>query len=290
MITLDHAFALATEHKVPIAALTTVILAILINRLFFSNPSADTIAKKGVPTSRVFQWDPFYGLDMVYSQIRALKNDYYLEWLRRLHRNRPKTFSINFFGIKQICTIEGENLKAIQATNFKDFGLEPMRRKTKGGMPFADKGISTADGKNWEFARYLVKPFFYREVYASIDRVRPYVDKFMTLLPQEDGVTFDAQPLVQRWVSTPPPIHTCYTDSLVPRSHQRVHLRRVNGLNGLSRACRHNLDNANSPSRRPSSCSILPIPLGFQLELVARSCVQSARLCQRAHSKHLCRD
>jgi cytochrome P450 monooxygenase len=100
---------------------------------------------------------------MVYSQIRTLKNDYYLEWLRRLHRlhrSRPRTLSIRFFGIRQICTIEGENLKAIQATNLKDFGLKPMHRKTKGGMPFADKGISTTDGKNWEFARYLVKPFF----------------------------------------------------------------------------------------------------------------------------------
>ncbi|KAM0342045.1 hypothetical protein ACHAPU_009773 [Fusarium lateritium] len=197
MISLQHLIELATVHKVPVSALAGVTLIILINRLFFSN-TKDT-AKKGVATSRVFQWDPFYGLDMVYSQVKALKNDYYLDWLRRLHRNRPKTFSINFFGIRQICTIESENLKAIQATNFKDFGLEPMRRKTKGAMPFADKGISTTDGKNWEFARFLVKPFFYREVYASIDRVRPYVDKLMTMLPQEDGVEFDAQPLIQRW-------------------------------------------------------------------------------------------
>jgi cytochrome P450 monooxygenase len=202
MISLDHLIELATAHKVPVTAVASIILITLINRLFFnSGLNSEEVAKKGVSTSRVFQWDPFYGLDMVYSQVKALKNDYYLEWLRRLHHNRPKTFSINFFGIRQICTIESENLKAIQATNFKDFGLEPMRRKTKGAMPFADKGISTTDGKNWEFARFLVKPFFYREVYASIDRIRPYVDKLMTLLPEEDGVEFDAQPLIQRWVS-----------------------------------------------------------------------------------------
>lgn len=202
MLSVEHLLEAAQDHKVPVAALTTVVLLIIVNRLFYNNGlTAEEIAKKGVAPPRVFQLDPFYGLDMVWSQLRALKNHYYLEWLRKLHANRPKTFSINFFGIKQICTIEGENLKAIQATNFKDFGLEPMRRKTKGGMPFADKGISTTDGKNWEFARYLVKPFFYREVYASVDRVRPYVDKFMTLLPKEDGVTFDAQPLIQRWVS-----------------------------------------------------------------------------------------
>ncbi|KAG9258407.1 uncharacterized protein F5Z01DRAFT_670126 [Emericellopsis atlantica] len=89
----------------------------------------------------------------MYSQIRVLKDGYYLNWLQRLHKNRPKTFSISFFGIRQICTLEIENLK--------------------------------------EFARYLVNSFFYREVYSRID--------LMTLLPQEDGVTFDAQPLIQRW-------------------------------------------------------------------------------------------
>lgn len=233
MLDLEHLTAAALEHKVPVAALTTVVALIIIHRLFYSaSLSQEEIAKKGVAPPQLFQWDPFYGLDMVYSQISALKHHYYLEWLRRLHANRPKTFAINFFGIKQICTIEGENLKAIQATNFKDFGLEPMRRKTKGGMPFADKGISTTDGKNWEFARYLVKPFFYREVYASIDRVRPYVDKFMTLLPKEDGITFDAQPLIQRWVSPILCYRKKYTKRQVLGSYIRIHLWRVDGVYG----------------------------------------------------------
>lgn len=226
MLSFEHLFSEIEEHKAPVAALATVALLLIVHRFFYTNgPTAEEIAKRGVAPPQVFQWDPFYGLDMAYSQLRALKNHTYLEWLRKLHANRPKTFSINFFGIKQICTIEGENLKAIQATNFKDFGLEPMRRKNGGGMPFADKGISTTDGKNWEFARYLVKPFFYREVYASIDRVRPYVDKFMTLLPKEDGVTFDAQPLIQRWVS----YSCCYDRDSVNTSvlgpYFRVHLR-----------------------------------------------------------------
>lgn len=181
-----------------LAALGVSVLVVLLARLFRESTKGSEAGCK--PVTRVRQWEPFLGLDMVYSQLQALKRNYYLEWLRNLHKGKPKTFAITFMGVKQICTTEGENLKAIQATNFKDFGLEPMRRKTKGAMPFADKGISTTDGKNWEFARFLVKPFFYREVYASIDRIDPYVRKFFTLLPEEDGVTFDIQPLIQRWV------------------------------------------------------------------------------------------
>ncbi|EHK20480.1 uncharacterized protein TRIVIDRAFT_49165 [Trichoderma virens Gv29-8] len=185
------------SHTVTISALCVSVLVVFLSRLFNESTKGTDFGCK--PVTRVKQWEPFWGLDMVYSQLQALKRNYYLDWLRKLHNGRPKTFAIKFMGVKQICTIEGENLKAIQATNFKDFGLEPMRRKTKGAMPFADKGISTTDGKDWEFARFLVKPFFYREVYASIDRIDPYINRLFTLLPKEEGVTFDIQPLIQRW-------------------------------------------------------------------------------------------
>ncbi|KAL6895172.1 cytochrome P450 [Trichoderma longibrachiatum] len=197
MLLYEYVNNLGGSHVATLAALGVSVLVVLLARLFRESTKGSEAGCK--PVTRVRQWEPFLGLDMVYSQLQALKRNYYLEWLRNLHKGKPKTFAITFMGVKQICTTEGENLKAIQATNFKDFGLEPMRRKTKGAMPFADKGISTTDGKNWEFARFLVKPFFYREVYASIDRIDPYVRKFFTLLPEEDGVTFDIQPLIQRW-------------------------------------------------------------------------------------------
>ena len=140
------------------------------------------------------------GLDTVISQIRALRQDRYLEWLRDLHANMPKTFSLNYFGGRWIYSTEPEILKAVYATNFKDFGVAPIRRHTKGSMPFADKGINTTDGEDWLFSKNLIKPFFERDVYTDTDRIAMYADRFMTLFPK-DGETFDVQPLIQLWVS-----------------------------------------------------------------------------------------
>ena len=68
-------------------------------------------------------------------------------------------------------------------------------------MPFADKGVNTTDGEDWEFSRLLIKPFFERNVYTDTDRIKVHADHFLSLIPA-DGETFDAQPLVQRWVIT----------------------------------------------------------------------------------------
>lgn len=151
------------------------------------------------PIPKRRQWDPLWGFDMAFSQFRALRGHYFIPWLAKMHTNMPKTFSINFLGVRQIYTVEPENLKALTAINWKDFGISPIRRNSKASMPFADKGVNTVDGDDWVFSRFLIKPFFYREVYTSTDRIAPFVDHFLRLLP-EDGKAFNVQPHLQRWV------------------------------------------------------------------------------------------
>lgn len=143
--------------------------------------------------------DPIWGLDVVLGMAKALKNNYFLEWLNAIHRNMPKTFVVNFVGSRFIYTIEPENMKAMSAINWQDFAVGPMRRNNKATHPFADKGVNTVDGKEWEFSRFLIKPFFMREAFTNTKRLSRHVDRMMDLFPN-DGETFDIQPLVQRWV------------------------------------------------------------------------------------------
>ncbi|KAK0120179.1 hypothetical protein ONS95_011585 [Cadophora gregata] len=180
--------------------LSSGIIAIFLSKLFARSAEENRIQKANgcQPVARYWQWEPFLGLDLVFTMVRALRTNKYLEWLSNLHANMPKTFSIIFFGGRWIYTTEPEILKAVYATNFKDFGVSPIRRHSKGSYPFADKGINTTDGEDWEFSKFLVKPFFEREVYTSLLRIEQHVDKFMTLLPK-DGETFDIQPLLQLW-------------------------------------------------------------------------------------------
>lgn len=144
--------------------------------------------------------DPFLGLDVVVGMAKSLKQDYFLVWLNKIHENKPKTFVVNFVGSRFIYTIEPENMKSMSAINWKDFAVGPMRRNNKATHPFADKGVNTVDGKEWEFSRLLIKPFFMREAFANTRRLSKHVDRLLDHFP-EDGETFNIQPLVQRWVS-----------------------------------------------------------------------------------------
>lgn len=188
-----------TTHNLAGVCLTFGLLGLLLRKLASYARRHDGGQPKGCePVTRYPQWDPILGLDLVLGQLRALRHDCYLEWLRNLHAGMPKTFSINYFGMRWIYSIEPEILKAVYATNFKDFGVAPIRRHTKGSMPFADKGVNTTDGDDWAFSRLLIKPFFERDVYTNTDRIAPFADRLLALLPA-DGETVDVQPLMQRW-------------------------------------------------------------------------------------------
>lgn len=150
------------------------------------------------------QLDPFLGLDVAFSMVASVRNHTMLLWLRNLHvKGKAKTISYNFFGTRFIHTTEPENMKALFATPvWKDFGVAPLRRNNRATMPFADKGVGTVDGHEWEISKSLIKPYFAREAVNNTQRLETHTDDLLSLVPK-DGSTFDIQELLQRWVFLP---------------------------------------------------------------------------------------
>lgn len=70
--------------------------------------------------------------------------------LERYREFNVNSFQVTVLGRTFISTIEPENVKAILATNFKDFGLG-QREEAFG--PLLGKGIFTSDGAHWEHSR-----------------------------------------------------------------------------------------------------------------------------------------
>lgn len=147
------------------------------------------------------QLDPFMGLDMAFRTVDAAKNHTLLQWLSKLHiTGKAKTVTFSFFGQRFVHTIEPENMKALFATPvWTDFGVGALRRNNHATMPFADKGVGTTDGQDWEFSRMIIKPYFVREAFSNTQRLEKHTDNLLSLIP-EDGSTFDMQVLLQRWV------------------------------------------------------------------------------------------
>lgn len=68
----------------------------------------------------------------------------------RLHRELGNTFSLVLLSQPAIITIEPENVKAVLATQFHDFGIG---KRYRGMGALLGHGIFTSDGAHWERSR-----------------------------------------------------------------------------------------------------------------------------------------
>jgi len=158
--------------------------------------------KKGCGTIPAYpQLDPVLGLDVAFAMVASLRKHTYLAWLRGLHAaTKAKTIRYNILGTRFIHTAEPENMKAMFASPvWKDFGVGPLRRNNRATMPFADKGVGTVDGHEWEVSRAIIKPYFARDAVINTQRLEKHTDNLLNLVPR-DGSAFDMQALMQRWV------------------------------------------------------------------------------------------
>ena len=102
------------------------------------------------PIRRVPQPERIIGYELYRTQVTALKNKNSLDVNLRRYMDNGVTWSVVMMGKTFINTIDPENVQALLATNFKDFGLAE-RRSAFG--PLLGKGIFTTDGKGWEHSR-----------------------------------------------------------------------------------------------------------------------------------------
>ena len=149
---------------------------------------------------RFKHYEPFLGLDLLYSMAMALKEHRFLNWQKEFFAGQnAKTFEATLLGSRMLYSSEPENMKAMSTSVEQDFGVEPIRNGNGAVTPFTHHGTSTSDGDVWKYSRNLIKPYFDRDGYRNLDRLMVHVDKLLELVPL-DNSTFDLQPLLQRWV------------------------------------------------------------------------------------------
>jgi cytochrome P450 len=122
-----------------------------------------------------------------------------LETTTRLFNEIGKTYKTKRGGRVFLRTCDPEVTKAVLSTQFENFGLQPIRYE--GGKSFFGNGMLVTDGAQWKNSRTLIRPTFDVAHIANLDRLGPFVDQFMRLLPR-DGSTIDLLPLLKRLVSS----------------------------------------------------------------------------------------
>ncbi|KAF7934179.1 uncharacterized protein EAE97_008539 [Botrytis byssoidea] len=103
------------------------------------------------------------------------------------------TFAAVLLGNPMIATIDQLNVQTMLGSNFKDYGVQPLRRSAT--LPFLGEGVFTMDGSFWQHPRTLMRPTFTRANVANLPSFEKNLQKFFKLLP-EDGSTVDLKPLL----------------------------------------------------------------------------------------------
>lgn len=151
-----------------------------------------------LPVKKYPTKDPFFGIDMFRETLRRLKERKILEdHVTRFERmgNNTRTITFPSLGRQITFTIEPENLKTIQALDFKKWSLG--RRRKIAFTPFLGVGIFTSDGADWQHSREMLRPNFVRSQVADLDTFETHIQHLIEAIPR-DRSTVDLQDLFFR--------------------------------------------------------------------------------------------
>ena len=138
------------------------------------------VTKLGSLAPRVGSYLPF-GADVLYRSIRHSQNDTdldFFEWLFTWSPNKhSKTIEVDLVQQHWIFTADPDNIKAILATQFHDFGkgkqfYEDMK-------PFLGDGIFNTDGQQWHNSRQLIRPQFVKNRVADLEIFEKHLQRLM---------------------------------------------------------------------------------------------------------------
>ncbi|TVY93097.1 Cytochrome P450 monooxygenase [Lachnellula willkommii] len=181
----------------PLFALVLIfsILYALLRKVYLSLSRQKFSSKHGCkPALRLPQRERLIGFDLLKEQMLAAKNHKLLEAMSNRSAKYGNTYTATMMGQSYIVTNEPENLKAVLAMNFQDFGL---RGRKESFGPLLGNGIFTSDGMSWKHSRALIRPSFVKAQVSNFDIFENHIQSLISLLPR-DFSTVDLQPLFFR--------------------------------------------------------------------------------------------
>lgn len=140
--------------------------------------------------------DPIFGVDWVLRMLRGLKACEALQIIQQCFETIGHTFVVKPFGEYVVMTDEPENIKAILSTNFEDWPLAGPRLHTVLGV-LGPNSIFSANGKAWQKARAMLRPFFARDQIADLGCFDCHISNLINRIPR-DGEVFDLQELLYK--------------------------------------------------------------------------------------------
>ncbi|KAI1802482.1 glycoside hydrolase family 20 protein [Daldinia bambusicola] len=132
------------------------------------------LRRLGVRGTQIKSTLPF-GLSLIKDQVLASINHTSYETYLQMVGNLPKfTGESNLLGLRVVMTADPENIKAVLATQFSEFGKGEEFHK--GWSEFLGDSIFTTDGQQWHASRQLLRPQFLRERISDLHCFESHLD------------------------------------------------------------------------------------------------------------------
>lgn len=126
------------------------------------------------------------GFDFIYRAIRsALTHQNLAFWRQMFGETRSETAEAWLAGRRIVFTIDPENIKAILATQFGDYGKgEPFHQEWKA---FLGDSIFTTDGTLWHNSRQLLRPQFIKDRVSDLHVFETHIQTLFRASKQRLG-------------------------------------------------------------------------------------------------------
>jgi cytochrome P450 len=180
--------AIMDNHiSIPSLLLGAVVLYVLYTAAVISRKNA-RILRLGARAPIRPKYAP-WGLDFVYDYVGyALKDQMYEMWVIMYQKwAGPNHYTIEAGASRRmIFTAEPENIKAILATQFKEYGKGEQFRKD--WHAFLGDGIFTTDGQLWHNSRQLIRPQFIKDRLSNIEVFEEHVQILLSMIGHKQEV------------------------------------------------------------------------------------------------------
>ncbi|KAK9364725.1 cytochrome P450 [Lipomyces kononenkoae] len=121
----------------------------------------------------------FFGIGRIRTIMRFLRAHKLLEYMTADFGKHGTTFGASVLGQQNIWTIEPENIKALLATKFNDYGLGT---RYNAFFPLLGDGIFTLDNEGWAHSRAMLRPQFTRHQVSDVAKLEPHVRNLISRL------------------------------------------------------------------------------------------------------------
>ncbi|KAK3300298.1 cytochrome P450 [Chaetomium fimeti] len=187
---VDHVSVKSVLVLVPGLVLAYIIVAV------FVRPAWQEMKLSRMPGSRAFKIKTVmpFGLDFVWGGISAGKKHETLRFWRDMFKHAPShTVEGRLAGRRIVFTADHENIKAILATQFNDYGKgEPFHEEWKA---FLGDSIFTTDGAMWHDSRQLIRPQFIKDRVSDLHVFESHMQTLFRAIANGGALNGENQPV-----------------------------------------------------------------------------------------------